>query len=409
MNDRVIRISALLLSAFLIIYVGVQIAGRREQQYTVQTVYDQTVTQSISVEGVFVRDETVIPIEAGGVVTPFYSVGTKVAVNTHLGDVYSDQSAVRAQYQAQNLEASISALQKAQSTTSSTDVVKPDTLNGQAADYVSQLLAARDKQDLSGLASIKSGLMETLAKRAIVVDGVENYDGRIAQLQSDLQNVQGLVSTQIHSFTSTASGYFVDHVDGLEGTMTKEYLDSMSASDLQNWLAGYTGYQADQSAVKIVGTHRWTFATVVTEEQMQALSNQSRVTLRFPGAGDVICSIADSVRQEETGLYKLYLEGDSVNEYLLGSRVQTAEIVIDEYRGIKIPKEAIRFVDDQMGVYIQAGNKLYFRYIDQIYETTDYILSYPYYQGGADGKEYVKMYDTIVVKGKDLYDGKLIE
>lgn len=409
MNDRVIRISALILSVFLIVYVGVQVAGKRSQEYTVQTVYDQTVTQSISVEGVFVRDETVIPIDTGGVVTPLYSVGTKVAVNTKLGDVYSDQTAVRAQYQAQNLEASISALQKAQSTTSNTDVVKPETLNGQTADYVAQLIAARDSQNFSNLADIKSGMLETMAKRAIVVDGVENYNDRISQLQAQLQDVQSLVSSQIHSFTSTASGYFVDHVDGLEGTMTREYLDSLDATGLQDWLAGYTGYQADQSAVKIVTNHRWVFATVVTEEQMQALSNISKVTLRFPGSEDITCTISESQREEETGLYKLYLEGDSVNEYLLGSRVQTAEIVIEEYRGIKIPKEAIRFVDDQMGVYIQNGNKIYFRLIDQIYETTDYILSYPYYQGSADAGQYVKMYDTIVVKGKDLYDGKLVQ
>lgn len=409
MNDRVIRISVIILSVFLIVYVGVQIAGNRAQEYTVQTVYDQTVTQSISVEGVFVRDETVIPIDTGGVVTPLYSVGTKVAVNTKLGDVYNDQTAVRAQYQAQNLDASISALQKAQTTTSNTDVVKPETLNGQTASYVSQVIAARDNQDFSSLADIKSGLLETMAKRAIVVDGVENYNDRITELQSQLQDVQSLVSSQIHSFSSTASGYFVDHVDGLEETMTQEYLDSMEASDLQNWLAGYTGYQADQSAVKIVTSHRWVFAAVVTEEQMQALSNISKVTLRFPGSEDVVCTISQSKREEETGLYKIYLEGDSVSQYLLSSRVQTAEIVIEEYRGIKIPKEAVRFVDDQMGVYIQNGNKIYFRYIDQIYETTDYILSYPYYQGSTDADQYVKMYDTIVVKGKDLYDGKLVQ
>ena len=66
-------------------------------------------------------------------------------------------------------------------------------------------------------------------------------------------------------------------------------------------------------------------------------------------------------------------------------------------------------MDDEMGVYVQTGSKIYFRYIDMIYETTDFILSAPYYQGGTDGSGYVKMYDTIVVKGKDLYDGKLVQ
>ena len=51
---------------------------------------------------------------------------------------------------------------------------------------------------------------------------------------------------------------------------------------------------------------------------------------------------------------------------------------------------------------------MYFRKVDVIYETTDYVLSRTYYKGDSDGAEFVKLYDTIIVKGKDLYDQKLL-
>ena len=51
---------------------------------------------------------------------------------------------------------------------------------------------------------------------------------------------------------------------------------------------------------------------------------------------------------------------------------------------------------------------MYFRKVDVIYETTDYVLSRTYYKGDPDGAEFVKLYDTIIVKGKDLYDQKLL-
>ena len=411
MNNRVIRISAFILSAFLIFYVGIQIAGMTKNGYETQVVYAQSVSHSISIQGVFVREETTIPIEAaGGVVVPNYSVGTKVAINTELGSIYSDESALRAQYRAQNIRTTISALEKAQESVTGNDVIKPETLNGQIVTAAAQLIAARDEMDLADLTAVRTSLTEAMAKRAIVMDGVTDYASRITALKEDLAALEQTTSSQIHTFSSTASGYFVDHIDGLEQTMTQEYLDSMDAADLQEWLAGYTGYQADQNAVKIVTSHRWIFAAVLNEEQMQTLSNTGTVTLRFPGMkDDVKAQIADSERDTETGLYKVELEGDLVSETLLSSRVMTAEIFIREYTGIKVPKEAIRFQDEQMGVYVQTGNKIYFRLLDPIYETTDYVLSRIFESTEEDSGSYVGMYDTIVVKGKGLYDDMLVQ
>ena len=410
MNNRIIKASIVLFCVALLVYVGVQIRGLGRNSYTSQTVYEQSVVQSISLEGVFTREETVIPIDATGVVIPAYSVGTKVAVGTVLGSVYLDSGAVLAQYRIQNIQGTIRALEKAQELLDSVDVVKPDTLNGQADSYVSRLISIRDGEELEGLSGLREGLTEVLAKRAIVVDKAGGYEGRISDLRAALAELQSQTNEEIHSFSSTVSGFFVDHIDGMEGVMTPEYEESLSAPELQRWIRDYPGYQADQSAVKIASSHYWIFSGVVTEEQAQSLSEGGKVTLRFSGQrNEVAGKLLESQRDPESGLYKIRIRGDSVSEYLLGSRVQTAEIVVRTYQGLKIPKEAIRFQDGQMGVYVQNGNMIYFRRIEQIFETTDYVLSRTYSQGEEGSAGYVRLYDTIIVKGKDLYDQKLVQ
>ena len=53
-----------------------------------------------------------------------------------------------------------------------------------------------------------------------------------------------------------------------------------------------------------------------------------------------------------------------------------------------------------MGVYIKTMNKVYFRKLDKLYETDDFVISRTYY----DNKEgYLELYDDVIVKGKDLY------
>ena len=119
-------------------------------------------------------------------------------------------------------------------------------------------------------------------------------------------------------------------------------------------------------------------------------------------------TVLSSEMDKDTGKYKVCLQGDTIDPFLLGTRVQSAEIVVTTYSGLKIPKEALRFPNDEMGVYVLIGDKIYFRKIDQIYETTDYVLSRTYYKGDTEGTDFVKLYDTIIVEGKDLYDQKLL-
>ena len=409
MNSWVIRISAAVLSVFLLAYVGFQFWNASKDSYTTQVVYAQEVTQTIQAQGIFFREETVVPVEASGVVSSYYSVGTKIPIQTPLGCVYEDETAVRDQYRLTDLQNTLAALQKAQDSAASADVVKPDVLNGQASQYVYQIITNRDDDNFSDIAEIKVGLLETMARRALVTSEAENYQQRISALEQEIATLQGKTVGNIHEFVSTASGYYVDHVDGWEGVLTEEYLDGMTAADVDNFVAEYEGYSASQSAVKIVTSHEWKFVISLSEQELQSLSGSRSVSLEFPNHKETVkMTVVSSERDDETGKYKVCLQGDSIDSFLLGTRVQTAEIIVTTFSGLKIPKEALRFPDNQMGVYVLSGDKIYFRKIDQIYETTDYILSRTYYKGDSEGTDYVKLYDTIIVEGKDLYDQKLV-
>ena len=409
MNLRVVRIASGILSVFLLIYVGFQIFSESRSNYTTQAVYVQSVTQTVSVDGIFFRDETVIPVEASGVVSSYYPVGTKVAVRTALGCVYQSDAALRNQYRLNDLQNAKNALQKAESSASASDVVKPEVLNGQASDCVLRIISSRDKEDLSGLSDLKAELLEVMARRALVLSETTDYSARTDALSQQIDSLQSQTEGGMQEFSSTASGYYVDHVDGWEGTLNADYREAMTVADVEKFTADYEGDETDQSSVKIVTNHDWQFVFTLSEQELQSTSGSRTMTLQFPGLSDPVkMKVLSTDRDAESGRYKVTLQGETVSAYLLNARVQTAEILVTTYNGLKIPKEALRFPDNQMGVYVLLGAQMYFRKVDVIYETTDYVLSRTYYKGDPDGAEFVKLYDTIIVKGKDLYDQKLL-
>lgn len=403
-SDKVIKISTVILSAFVIIYVICQMFRFGGSDYATQTVYEQTVNDTIPVEGIIFRDETVIPVGGNGIISCNYSVGEKVSTKTQLGSVYQNQAAIDEQRELKNVEQTLETLQKIQQNGDASEIVKPEVLNSSIGEYGERLIAARDTENFSKLSDIRTGLTETYAKRDILMDSGADYTETIENLTNQRDSLKAGLGGTSQAFYSTAAGYFVDHVDGQEETLTEDYMQSLTAGQISDFVKSYQGYQADSTSVKIVKDHNWYYAVTVSEEHAKSLKAGSKATLQFPTQKESVPVAIQSVDFDEaSGLYKVVFLGDTINEFLLSTRVQSAEVLVSSYKGLKVPKEAIRFKDDEMGVYIKTMNKVYFRKLDKLYETDDFVISKTHY-GNNEG--YLELYDDVIVKGKDLYDQK---
>ena len=85
-------------------------------------------------------------------------------------------------------------------------------------------------------------------------------------------------------------------------------------------------------------------------------------------------------------------------------RTGNIAIVKDEYEGIRVPSTALRVVDSVTGVYVVSGMEAKFVAIDIIHSTEDYSICAP----NTSDSSKLRLYDEIIVKGKNLYDGKII-
>ena len=91
-------------------------------------------------------------------------------------------------------------------------------------------------------------------------------------------------------------------------------------------------------------------------------------------------------------------------------RTEDVEIVINETDGIRVNKSAVRVIDGVQGVYVLTGNIVRFKKLDIIYTGEDYVISKMIKEDIYDENKvpYLKIYDAVILEGKDLKDGKLI-
>ena len=77
---------------------------------------------------------------------------------------------------------------------------------------------------------------------------------------------------------------------------------------------------------------------------------------------------------------------------------------MNPYQGHRVPKSAIRYEGSQPGVYVVLVDKMYFRRINVIYETAEFVISEENWT--PDEGTALKLYDTVIVEGVGLYNQK---
>ena len=85
------------------------------------------------------------------------------------------------------------------------------------------------------------------------------------------------------------------------------------------------------------------------------------------------------------------------------------KIVLNTYKGLKVSSSALRVVSKEdgtnsTGVYVLSGMTAHFVPVNIVYSNDVYAICEIEQE---DGK--LRLYDEIIVKGKNIYDGKIVD
>ncbi|MBP1544769.1 MAG: hypothetical protein J6A16_11805, partial [Oscillospiraceae bacterium] len=81
------------------------------------------------------------------------------------------------------------------------------------------------------------------------------------------------------------------------------------------------------------------------------------------------------------------------------------KLVVNSYGGLRVSRDAIRYDEnEERGVFVVRGSSLVFKKINVLYWGEDYIIC-----SQEEDDSYLKLYDEIVIEGKDLHDGRVVE
>ncbi|MBQ9414015.1 MAG: hypothetical protein IJU16_02690 [Clostridia bacterium] len=408
------RLLMVIAALLLLGYVGYQIFLVAYTPVKVETAISWSEYETIDADGLIVRSETTVPLNTGGYVYYVTSNGSRVAKNGSIADIYADEDSATAQKAMLHLDEMIddlTAIQE-QGKNSPTSV---NMLNTQMKRLQSELIAVSSSSSFSGLDDLSSQLLSILNKQQITIGRVSDFYERIALLKEKRAQLAASVKGAGTAVKSPVAGYFVNTIDGYETTLTADMVTNITVDEIQNALKetpenpnGYIG--------KVVSSYEWYLTCVVPVEKLSALSIGSSMRIRLPFvSSDPIPVTLVAENRDRDGNAALVFRSDYMSAELSNIRKEQVQILIKEHSGLRVPDEAVHFDENgDVGVFVQEGNLILFRHIRVIYhsETEAYsicaIMSDEEQEKKDGDKEYLRLYDDMVVEGKNLYDGKIV-
>ena len=360
--------------------------------------------ETVTATGYFLRDESLVSAGDAKYIDITLNDGAKVARQGVIANVYSTENAAGIQSQIRDLQSRIDEIKTAISAAGK--LGNTDAFKSEIKKNAISISAGISGDDINEALDKASAFTSSVVKNKIANGEISDYSAKLSELENSMEQLKAQSSAVTRYITAPHAGYFITKYDGLESKLSLSSADNLTAqsfSDISSLCSssqsGNTGYIG-----KLVSNTQWRVCLKTDSPKLDRISAGSRVYIRIPSVANskIKCNVV-SVLNEGGNMY-IVLESNVVLGDILSERSCEISLVVDTYKGLRVDKNAIRKVDGEDGVYIKSNGILKYRKVKLLYIGTTYaIVEYDRMAGSG-----LQAYDEVVVKGADLYDGKVI-
>lgn len=409
------NIVAFLVILLICVYVLAQCYTVLNVQFKMQTAVVSTVYDTIDAKALVVRDEQAVLSDGSSVTVPVLKDGEKVQQGGQIAMQFS--SSENAQRYSKYLELT-EKLQyysdmESQAVGQVTDV---ESLDKSILSDINDYIRTVSNENIGRTSTYEESLNDKFTRRQLLVGESIDFSsitsalgGEISALDIDSANPTGYL-------TAENSGIFSTYTDSLESSFDYSKVDELDIDTLNSYITSAEKAEPSQAIGKIIKSFDWYFCAVVDTSELAGLKNGRTMEVTLKNSSDVYkCEIVKGAGDTPLGQEKtvLVLKCNEVNSDITSLRLEDIQIRTAEYEGIKVPLDAVHIEDNQKGVYVLVSSVVKWRPAEVLYTGENFaVLTYDNKNYDEESKNKgtengIKLYDQIIIQGKELHDGKV--
>lgn len=398
-STPIFKILSLAVLVAVVTLLGIEGYRYFHRSVSVSVAYTGQVTDSLSVTGWVVRQETPLP-DTSGTLLRQVQEGEKVHAGQTVAMAYASKSALEVVSRLEDTELKLQQLQFARSSFLDSDAALK--VDSDISDSILRLHIATADGDYATATQEMSAMKTAVLKRSYSYESLEQIDQAIAQTRSDISSLQNQLSGAASVKTAVA-GVYSGSTDGSEEALTPDFLTDVTPARLDALSTG----SAVKSAGKIITDNTWYFAANIPAQQARELQVGQEVTLRLSkGLQQDTPAYVQSISAEEDGQVAVVLSCTRYISQVTLLRHQQGEILLREYKGLRVPSAALRMDEDgSLQLFCRLGAYVYSKPVDLVYRGDGFCLVRSA-QGAADAR-ILRQGDLVISTARALTDGMI--
>ncbi len=397
---------------YLLVTVFVAIWGIRaltDDPVVTQTTRSIEYENKLTATGLLVRNEVVYTTPNPGMSEAVFQNEERVSKGAKIATVYLDGIDPQIKQELDAVNAKIRRMEKKSATNigNTADVASTEErINKTVSNIVDMSLNGNFEEldifaaELVAYTSIREG--ETVDNP--VQETLESLYGQKQSLEKSVQSAK-------RDIYSDMAGVFVAETDGYESILTPESVEKMSAVDFEAINIEHEAFMpeslnAGDRVCKIVDNTQWYVAVLVDASYLEQFAPGKRVWIRLTDKStERYEATVWSVSAQTDGKAVLAVACDYYVEGVYSMRKVNVEIISRLYEGFELVPAAIRVDEDgQTGVFVNVSGIVHFRKIDILYKDENLVIA-----AKSDENGYLKLYDEVIVNGKNIYNGAILK
>ena len=398
------QITSVVLSIIVISYIVYNAFAYSYSPIDTQRLTEETtIEETIDFKGFALRDEKIIDTSASGTVIPLAHDGKRVANGDNIAVVCQNDDQAAAYTKLESLKHELERYKNINDP-DGTQELSADKLNTKISDAYDDIMDAVTTGAYDELPDALTAYADKCATKQILTDGSIDLSAKLTSLENE---IAALTAQNINysSVKAPKSGYYINTIDGYESALSYKDALSLTSQQIESALNAEPAAVSGNSLGKIVESYKWYIVGETESQNSSYFKKGAKITVNFPKEG--VNHVTMLVEKADTQGDKItvVLSCSLMDETFANMRTEDMQIVTKSHMGYRVPSNVIRFDEDNnTGIYVLRGKIITFIPVEIIYTEDDFaIIS----SSSSNGKS-VRLYDEVIIKGKDLEDGKVI-
>ncbi len=421
-NKNIKKCVCISLLGLITFYVSYQIYAFAFPETKTETVYKKQVFESIDANAYIIRDEEKIADDVDGYPNFVLTDGEKIEKNGVIAQVYTTEEQGLLKKKVKDLENEIERLKNLENFGIALST-SPSSIERQSYQELNNLLRYVNNDDYQKLKKSRNKILYLLNQRQIATNKVSNFSDKIDSLKQNIDNIKVPNDQATKTILADESGYFVGKMDGFENEFDYNNVLSITPSQVESLIEN--NEPKKETCAKLVKSCLWYVVCNVQKDEALNFYTDQWVNLSMPfvSSEGIKAKVVAINHNDKTSKAAIVFQCNYIDKNTLTIRKGPVKINIAEHNGILVSKDSIHeksienvTADDEKkvnktikGVYIKIGKQIFFKEVDIIFSSNDYVLcALSLDKSNANPYDTIKEYDEVVVKGRGLYDGKVV-